>query len=662
MQNTIDKKEVKSDNISLLFWLMINIKFPINPLDAEKDFDIEARRLRVAGVLESYHSNYDVFSEVIQNAVDALEDAKLEDLPKPYLINITINLDKNWIGILDTGIGMTPEQVSKAFAPQITFKNQTSRKRENKYRGYKGVGMTYLSYGTDDIKIHSKKQGGEIIKARMEYGRAWAVGERQDEAMMNVDVDNSPLDAYQRGTYIQVLFTKDTRPKSLNKLANNLATWKLILRTKTAIGQVCLGREPIVQFKVNLTLIHNNKTETDTVEPDFIYPHKVKRQPEFRFLDLVSFYKNYPEQLPPPEKQRQDGLYLVWDSERILKVLKKEDQERYAERIEKYQPYVYAFIPYQGSIWGELNSIELGLEATKKTRSDLDAGLMLAVNRQRLADILRIEATRYTHLIHNVFVIVHFDGAKTDQGRKTVSLENEELARDIADRIINYFGKVKELFLRPAGEEITPGLLAIERSHWEWEHNVIKHAEQSPLFIPPSSFVSTPLTEQDVVGLFHQLSALGVFPGIKIYATSHNKTYDCLVEFDCDRENPNLRYVDVDNSPLGLSSYILSESKKNERWKTKPLTLEFKNNLDTLIEECNGKSPKNFHNMHICVCWTQLNAFKGYEVEPITEETIDRRLFPGVTHLLRRDGDKHIVYLIMLKTVTDMIRAGRIIL
>jgi hypothetical protein len=41
------------------------------------------------------------------------------------------------------------------------------------YRGYKGVGLTFLAYGTDDIVIHSK-QDGVLTKARMKYGRVWA--------------------------------------------------------------------------------------------------------------------------------------------------------------------------------------------------------------------------------------------------------------------------------------------------------------------------------------------------------------------------------------------------------------------------------------------------------------------------------------------------------
>ncbi|MGH3056071.1 MAG: ATP-binding protein, partial [Gaiellaceae bacterium] len=355
-----------------------HVEFPVDPLQfVSGGMDVEYRRRTVEGILESYHSNCDVLAEAIQNAVDAVEDAKLGELKAPYLIEVTVNLADNWIGVLDTGVGMSPQEVTSAFAPHVSFKQRSpaksKRDKKNMYRGYKGVGLTFLAYGTDDIVIHSK-QGGVLTKARMRYGRVWATGERSDPALMVEETGSSPLDPHSRGTYIQIQFSQTTRPRSLSKLAPTMSLWRTILRTKTAVGQVLMGRKSLAPLRVKLTLIDGQDTKTAEVEPEFLYPHQIKRSPSFRFLDLVEYHKTYPEQAnPPAEKLRQDGLYLEWDAERIQKELTEKQQLAHSEQIKKYCPFVYAFVPYQGSVWSDLNQIVTGAS----NRTYLDSGLML---------------------------------------------------------------------------------------------------------------------------------------------------------------------------------------------------------------------------------------------------------------------------------------------
>jgi hypothetical protein len=90
--------------------------------------------------------------------------------------------------------------------------------------------------------------------------------------------------------------------------------------------------------------------------------------------------------------------------------------------------------------------------------------------------------------------------------------------------------------------------------------------------------------------------------------------------------------------------------------------VEFKNNLDGLIADLGDENTsKSFGHIDICVCWTMIgDKFPGYEIEAISETNLDERAYPGVTHLMRRDGDTHKIGLILLKEVTDAVRAGRI--
>jgi len=632
--------------------------FQYNPLDAIAEKE-QYRRSMIQGVLESYNGNYDFLSEALQNAVDALEDAKLSDLRGPFRLIVTVNLKDNWVGVLDTGVGMDPQQVLCAFAPSVSFKDRQEilrkRGKANAYRGYKGVGLTFLGYATDEVRLHSKRDG-QYRKARMQYGRTWAYAEADAPALVVSDKDPSPLDNFERGTYIQVQFSSNTRPRSLTRLCSDPEVWKVILRTRTSLGQLLLSGQPLVEIQADLDVVDaNGAVHSFHIEPEFLYPHSVTRKPPFRFLDLMDYYKKNKEvATPPAEILRQDGLYLFWDTAKITAQLSQDHAEQHKSEIGRYSPQLYAFIPYQGSVWGEINGCVTGA----KNRKYLYPGLMIAINRQRLADIFDISATRYETFSRNVLVVVHFDDAKPDQGRKTVQEEILSLARRAADRAVQYLAMQRPL-LKPAGESPSPGQREVEKSHGDWIFNVKYHAQNSPLQIKPTTYLSTPQTEQDVVGLFHQLSALGTFPGIQVFATSQNHTYDCLVKYECESSRYGLRYGSSDTNPLGVSPYVCGAKSQFE---TKELTLEFKNNLDALISDVTSDdSGKAFAHIDICVCWSTVDeSFEGFEIEEITEANLDMREFPGATHLLRRDGETHIIQVILLETVAKMINSGRL--
>jgi hypothetical protein len=554
---------------------------------------------------------------------------------------------------------MSREEAIRAFAPSVSFKHaETLRGTKRPYRGYKGVGLTFLAYGTDDIRLHSKHHiSGDFTTAKMQYGHSWAVGERDEPALVVVDSEMRPLENRERRTFISVQLSPNTRPRRLNMIASEPQVWKVILQTRTAIGQIFLDDESSSQITVHLTVTDiEGKQHNFDVHPNFLLPHLVQRDPAFRFLDLPAYYAHNKKSANiPPDSQRQDGVYLVWNTERIREELTDSQRQDFEDELKCYTPVLYAFLPYNAVIWRQINEQLTGV----RNRRYLDSGLLLGINRQRLADTFDMSPTRFETLSRNLFVLIHFDNARPDQGRKTVQDDVLDLARKAADRALQYLARQRN-FLKPPGDAPTAEQRQVEKNHDDWIFNVRSHANAAPLHIPPVAYQSEPLTEQDVVGLFHQLAIMGVFPGIRIFATSQNHTYDSLVNYDCSTDTPGLQFKSSDSHPLGISPYIMGT---DEKFSTSYLTLEFKNNLDALISEAESDSPKDFRHVDICVCWNQINEnFKGFEIEEVTAKNIDERRYPGSTHLLRKDGDAHVIQVIQLRDVVDMIRAGRIIL
>ena len=88
----------------------------------------------------SYTGWYDLLSELIQNALDAIDHRKRRESDYSPKLWIKIDLQTNSISVTDNGIGFSREHFQYFLAPMVSFKSKTDR-------GQKGVGATYLAYG-----------------------------------------------------------------------------------------------------------------------------------------------------------------------------------------------------------------------------------------------------------------------------------------------------------------------------------------------------------------------------------------------------------------------------------------------------------------------------------------------------------------------------------
>lgn len=604
-------------------------------------------RRAVEGILDSYNGNYDILAEALQNAVDAIEDQALRDRDGSPKVEVTIDLGENAMTVVDNGTGMDEICFRQAFAPHVSFKDPGNRQKigdkDLPYRGFKGVGLTFLAYGNDEIRFHTRQDGHDPLRGVMRNGLAWARGEVSDPPKVTEDIERPEFpESVAHGTYVRIQLGSKTRPKSLAHLVTEFQAWETILRTRTAIGVVPHPDGARIRFEVHLRVIQSDgKTHRGPIEPSYLAPDQVV---DLRTLDLNKYYTDHAESSEPPRTfKRQDAVWVEWDQRRIKQELLDADKSRFNELILLHPPAVYGFLPYQGSLWPSMNQ-----KMTGRARGrHLAPGLVLAADGMTVGDTLEIKASRFEMLSRNMLVRVHFRGVRPDQGRKTVQDDITELAQRIADRMVQYLAK-QRAFLKPPGDMRTPQDREIERGHGEWVFNVQTHARNNPLTIESVPLVSEPQAEQDVVALFNELASLGMFPGLRIYATSQIRTYDSLVEFDALSEARFLRF-DSKESPFGLTDYHLTNLSDN-RFKTKVLTLEYKNNLDGLVDDVGAGEKKQFRHIDIVVAWTTSTFdFPGFTVDLIEEENADDRSYPGVTHILRKDGEGHQIQVILLK-------------
>jgi hypothetical protein len=235
---------------------------PFDPLKASPDAksgEVAVRR-EVERIVASYSGWYDPFAELIDNALDAIEEA-IARRGGGYRarIHILIDLAGNTLTVTDNGSGLTRRQFEAFIAPGVTFKPAGTRR-------YKGAGMTYLAYGVNDFQVCTSSFDFAAV-GRMMGGRNWLADGSGLVARPTLEPDpRGPIDRSFSGAGMSVTlgFDSNSHPADLSWLKADTATqWYPILLRKTRIGAV-LKLPPV---EISLTVIAKDGQQTKLVQP-----------------------------------------------------------------------------------------------------------------------------------------------------------------------------------------------------------------------------------------------------------------------------------------------------------------------------------------------------------------------------------------------------------
>ena len=204
-----------------------------------ESFFEEATKREISNILKFYTGFYGIFSESIQNSLDALAARQsLEDEYQPKLW-IKIDIPGSQIKVVDNGIGMNREEFQFFLKPNVSFKDP------GKLRGHKGVGATFLAYGYTLFFAQSKKLDSQFSVA-LRGGRDWAedVGGITPRPKFEArEFSSAELSSEYSGTSIEIVIGNhpSERPRDLGWIgARNANQWLDVLRLKTPLGGVYL--------------------------------------------------------------------------------------------------------------------------------------------------------------------------------------------------------------------------------------------------------------------------------------------------------------------------------------------------------------------------------------------------------------------------------------
>ncbi len=141
---------------------------------AEKEFKAESKRL-LELMINSIYSQREVFlRELISNASDAIDkiyykaltDDSIQFNPADYYIKIEADKDNRTLKVIDTGIGMTKEELESnlgviAKSGSLSFKNENEMKDGHDIIGQFGVGFYAAFMVADAVTVITKAHGGD---------------------------------------------------------------------------------------------------------------------------------------------------------------------------------------------------------------------------------------------------------------------------------------------------------------------------------------------------------------------------------------------------------------------------------------------------------------------------------------------------------------------
>lgn len=615
---------------------------PWDPLASDSDpgIIVAAQRREIRNILKSYTGYYDLFSELIQNALDAVERRSAEE-ESDYLPSVHIHIDipSATVAVIDNGCGMTDEQFKQFLRPNFSFKSGEVS------RGSKGVGATYLGYGFNYLEVATKFEG-KMSSGVIKRGREWVEDKTESISRPRVEPhqpSQANFNEINRGSSMVVKLTGAAiRPRNLSWIgASTAEQWLAILSTDSPLGGVYLCDDKPLNVMVTLEVVDANGTlSTLKVNtPEYLYPSHVYN----RVADITEYRADIKDRVAkgkdlskiPPKFKSLNGIWGEWSGDEILDpksecpiVPRLDESER--ALVHELGLKIKIFLAFSTDLWDSLNDKKLGL---RKGHRLLHGGLQICTRHMVQGPTLTIPMTNNIGFQNLAHVLVHFENAEPDLGRKGFQPDQVRVAEKLSVSAVTAMRKYYSLLRKPGGAKDFSDELKLNA----WKDEQLEHEKDFPLvikgtglFLPTEELPirSEPLVEQDVVALFNQMLSSGIVRGIQLISSSQYKQYDGL--FRVIMEKPFDRFILSGNNPLGIDdSHFIDQ----ESLQTIVKILEYKYTIDGLVEELQTEV-KAIEDVDLVVAWELGEKWRAmFDVTSfLDEDNNHHRTYHGLTH------------------------------
>lgn len=613
---------------------------------------------QVRSIVSSYNSPWDPLAELVQNAVDAINQRSVVGFQGRILI--TVDLDNKAITIEDNGIGIQPNNRNKMLLPGGSLKTQG-----NTY-GHKGLGFTYCAHISDSIEVdtlHEDANDHWIFRSGFE----WLANENSPTSIQTI-TGTSLRTFSEGGTAVKIKFAtgqyeqRIANTAVLDRLfdwANDAKLMEFVLRTRTAIGQVgWLFGESSPEIEVKVTFVSSG---TEAIIPceffNFLNFPPLNQQVYPKATDYATkVYLN-----PRNMNKVHHGIYHVFDQD----LANPGQPLRVGRNMGGVNFKVYLYACGKKNLQEALKQYDQRLgEEFRDLAFTTDVHLSI----QGMPSGVPIDSwNNFGHHEQRFFAIVDAEmrfGTVLDAGRKTITRHYVDL---LVDKTIE-MAKNQAYFA---------GVASFYEMSYQLHHSSSLPPQRGPMHyiniwnrldtLGASSLLinRVPNDEIAVYIVFAELVGRGFLPGYRILYVSGGAVYDAAFKFSLDLNDNSVVNSTVANGQaiLGVGSALVQQQgRRPYHWQHSAtgqdhLVAEFKIEAhDLLLDIQKRRSEKDIRHIDILICMTQNEnevTKLGGALTPIPNSA---RQFSGVTHTLAYGP--HTIQVICLEDVIRKLVTG----
>ncbi|MES1930575.1 hypothetical protein SADO_15034 [Salinisphaera dokdonensis CL-ES53] len=616
--------------------------------------DIKALRKReLKNLLTSYGDEADIFTEVIQNAYDAVVRAYDEGLYGPNETpEITIVIgkratgDRHYLLVSENGTGMPP-----SVARQFTVPGFSANKKLGSTVGHKGVGASFFAAASNRFGVVTIDDDGLRTEAEIRGAYDWITGESAPNPQVFEKLDlphrlHEFLPA-KRGTAVYYEFHPGLKPATLSHIVlkdsdnpqRELERWATFFCFKTPIGQIEPPSDDNSPVKVGIALDDGTdlyRSDWTIVDYDlaartlgYPYPSRI-----LKIATDVQTIDSMPEaQRVWRNKGRHQALRLVWHGSDVEKELSIHHDFTEDERLifDQHFQFITVFFAYSTDILKEIHK-RVGTRAQV-----FKYGIRIGSDGVAQGRMLDFDLTSNTGLNRQAHAVVAFKRLELDVGRKIASSEAvTEVIRKIARRAMTVLAEYRWALKK---KELSDPSYDLD----SWRQQTKDRTSDSLIRVfyktlaKPAALEVDPNSENDVIALFSALIEAQVIKGYRIQALSGFNRYDGLIHIN--RDDPSFQKID---DPLSVRSEEWGSSGDYQ-------VVEFKLQFDSLLEDFENKikAPKD---IKLLICWNlpDINVPRGH-IQYTYGERRDFRSLYGMTHVWEDENASSYIPIISLK-------------